>query len=99
MFFPKPPGVPNPQAGQNGFRQIFDTDPLICTECGEPMRIIAFITDSLEVAKLLDHIGAPPSRAPPLMLTDPVPSFSDLGDTNFHYSEVPWYPDPPAFDH
>jgi len=98
MFFPKPPGVLNPQAGQSGFRRIFDTDPLICTECGEPMRIIAFITDQLEVAKILEHIGEQTSRAPPLMPTDPVPSFCDFGDTNFQYPEVPWYPDPPALD-
>ena len=96
MFFPKPPGVLNPQAGQSGFRQIFDTDPLICTECGEPMRIIAFITDSLDVAKILEHIGEQTSHAPPLMPTDPVLSFCDFGDTNFQYPEVPWYPDPPA---
>jgi hypothetical protein len=47
------------------------------------MRIIAFITDLREVVKILEHIGEQTSRAPPLMLTDPVPSFSDLGDTNF----------------
>ena len=60
------------------------------------MRIIAFITDAREVAKILEHIGEQTSCAPPLMLTDPAPSFSDLGDTNFQYPEVPWYP---AFDH
>ena len=63
------------------------------------MRIITFITDQREVATILKHVGEQTSRAPFLMLTDPVPSFSDLGDTNFQYSEVPWYPDPPAFDH
>ena len=26
-------------------------------------------------------------------ITDPVPSFSDSGDTNFQYPDVPWYPD------
>jgi hypothetical protein len=36
---------------------------------------------------------------PPLTLTDPVPSFCDFGDTNFQYPGVPWYPDPPVFDH
>ncbi len=59
------------------------------------MRIIAFITDPREVVKILEHIGEQTSRAPPLMPTDPVPSFSDLGDTNFQYSEVLWYPDIP----
>ena len=65
----------------------------------EPVQIITFITDPREVPKILEHIGEQTSCAPPLMLTDPVPSFSVLGDTNFQYSEVPWDPDPPAFDH
>ena len=34
------------------------------------MQIIAFITDQLEVAKILKHIGEQTSRAPPLMPTD-----------------------------
>ena len=34
-------------------RKIYETYPLTCSECGEPMRIIAFITDSHEVAKIL----------------------------------------------
>ena len=38
------------------------------------MRIIPFITDQLEVAKILKHIGERTSRASPLMPTDPVPS-------------------------
>jgi hypothetical protein len=63
------------------------------------MRIIAFITDSREVAKILEHIGEQTSHSPPLMLTDPVLSFSELGDTNFQYHKVLWYPEPPAFDH
>jgi len=47
------------------------------------MRIIAFITDQLEVAKILEHIGEQTSRAPPLMPTDPVLTSCDLGETNF----------------
>ena len=38
-------------------REIYETDPLTCSECGEPMRIIAFITDPREVVKILEHIG------------------------------------------
>ena len=79
-------------------RKIYEADPLTRRECGEPMRIIAFITDPLEVAKILEHIGEQTSRAPTLTLTDPIPSFCDFGDTNFQYPEVPWYPDPPAPD-
>ena len=63
------------------------------------MRIITFITDPREVAKILEHVGEQTSRSPFLMLTDPVPSFSDLGDTNFQYSEVTWYTNPSAFVH
>ena len=44
------------------------------------------------------YIGEQTSRAPPLMPTDLVPLSCDLGDTNFQYPEVPWYPDPPALD-
>jgi len=62
------------------------------------MRIIAFITDQLEVAKILEHIGGKTSRAPPLMPTDPVPSSCNFDDTNFQHAEVSWYPDPPALD-
>ena len=62
------------------------------------MRIIAFITDQLEVAKILEHIGGKTSRAPPLMPTYPVPSSCNFDDTNFQHAEVSWYPDPPALD-
>ena len=92
-------GTPGHSSWAKWIRRIFETFPLICTECGEQMRIIAFITDAREVAKILEHIGEQTSHAPPLMLTDPVPSFSELGDTNFQYHEVPWFPDPPVFDH
>ena len=62
------------------------------------MRIIALITDQLEVAKILKHIGEQTSRAPPLMPTDPVPSSCDFGDTNCRHAQASWYPDPPALD-
>ena len=76
-------GTQQPSSWAKWIRKIYETDRLTCSECGEPMRIIAFITDPLEVAKILEHIGEQTSRAPPLMPTDPVPSFSGLGDTNF----------------
>jgi len=47
------------------------------------MRIIAFITDKLQVVKILKHIGEQTSRAPPLMPTDPAPSSCVFDDTNF----------------
>ena len=62
------------------------------------MRIIAFITDQLEVAKILKHIGEQTAHAPSLTPTDPVPSSCDFSDTNFQHAEVSWFPDPPTLD-
>ena len=46
-------GTQQPSSWAKWIRKIYETDPLICTECGEPMRIIAFITDPREVVKIL----------------------------------------------
>jgi hypothetical protein len=52
--------------------RIYEAFPLVCTRCGQPMRLIAFITDSHTVVRILDHIGEPtlppalaPCRDPP----------------------------------
>ena len=62
------------------------------------MRIIAFITDSYEVAEILKHIGEQTAHAPSLTPSDPIPSSCDFDDTNCWHAEVSWYPDPPALD-
>jgi hypothetical protein len=53
--------------------RIYEVFPLICPICGGQMGIIAFITFSADIQKILDHIGvepeAPritPARGPPL---------------------------------
>lgn len=49
--------------------------PLVCPKCGGGMTIIAFITESDTIHKILDHIGeahappAPPARAVPRMVS------------------------------
>jgi hypothetical protein len=40
-----------PSSWAKWIRKIYETDPLICTECGEQMRIIAFITNPREVSE------------------------------------------------
>jgi hypothetical protein len=52
---------------------ICEVFPLVCPMCGGQMRIIAFITFSADIHKILNHIGvapeAPritPARGPPL---------------------------------
>jgi len=53
--------------------RIYEVFPLLCPMCGGHMRLIAFITDGIQIRQILDHIGvaceAPrisPARGPPL---------------------------------
>jgi hypothetical protein len=53
-------------------RRVYEVDPLLCPQCGGPMKIIAFIerrNQGAAVEKILRHCGLwtdpPPSRAPP----------------------------------
>ena len=90
VVVPVTSGTQQPSSWAKWIRKIYETDPLTCSECGEPMRIIVFITNQREVVKILEHICEHTSRSQSLMLTDPVPSFCDLGDSNFQYPEVAW---------
>ena len=52
---------------------IYEVFPLICPNCGGQMHIIAFITFSADIHRILDHIGMEPevpritpARGPPL---------------------------------
>jgi hypothetical protein len=40
--------------------RIYEVFPLLCPNCGGRMRIIAFITFSADIHKILDHIGVEP---------------------------------------
>ena len=53
--------------------RIYEVFPLLCPICGGQMRIIAFITHSVDVRHILNHIGVAsepphitPARGPPL---------------------------------
>ena len=53
--------------------RIYEAFPLLCPLCDGPMRIIAFITHSVEIRQILGHIGVEtepprlcPARGPPL---------------------------------
>ena len=67
-------------------QRVFAVDALACQRCGGRMKIIAFITDSLVAAGILDHLGLPstpptaePARAPPEPAFDASdPTFDDL---------------------
>ncbi len=52
--------------------RIYEALPLLCPRCGQPMKIIAFITEPETVAGILEHLGQPsepppiaPARGPP----------------------------------
>ena len=43
--------------------KVYEVDPMICDQCGSPMRILAIITNPQEVKKILHHLvktGKPP---------------------------------------
>ena len=53
--------------------RIFEVFPLLCPKCGGQMRLIAFVTEGVQICKILDHIGVDsepphisPARGPPL---------------------------------
>ena len=79
---PPPPAGPASNKSARGRRlsimwamlitRIYEALPLLCPRCGEPMKIISFITEPEPIGKILRHIGEPteppplsPARAPP----------------------------------
>jgi hypothetical protein len=47
--------------------RIYEVFPLLCPMCGGQMRLIAFITEGVQIRRILDHIGVdsqPPRRSP-----------------------------------
>ena len=46
--------------------KVYQVDPLVCTRCGQRMSIVAFVTDSLAIHRILDHLGlSPPQQEKP----------------------------------
>jgi hypothetical protein len=39
--------------------RLFESLPLVCSNCGTDRRIIAFITDAAFVKRILAHVGQP----------------------------------------
>jgi hypothetical protein len=44
-------------------KQVYEADPLLCPQCGGPMRIIAFIDQAGVIEKVLTYLGVWPARA------------------------------------
>jgi hypothetical protein len=52
--------------------KVFQADPLVCRRCGGPLKVVAYITDSLAIQKTLDHLDLSPPEKPPPELRDVV---------------------------
>jgi len=60
-------------------KRILEIDPLECPKCKSQMRIIAFITDSAEISKIMSSLNIPEFEAPAkLPRAPPVEDFSDM---------------------
>jgi hypothetical protein len=47
--------------------KAYQVDPLVCTRCGKRMSVVAFVTDSGAIGRILDHLGlsTPETAKPP----------------------------------
>jgi len=46
-------------------RRVLGLDVLLCDRCGGPRKVVAFVTDPIELARICDSLGVP-SQPPPL---------------------------------
>jgi len=37
-------------------RKVYEVDPMVCPKCGGSMKVVAFITDSKAVDRIIDHL-------------------------------------------
>ena len=40
--------------------KVFRVDPLICKRCVGPLKVVAYITDTVAIRRILDHLGLSP---------------------------------------
>ena len=67
-------------------KRVFELEPLICPKCQGSMKIKAFITDTKEVKRLLDHLGIPPFIKPE-PISGPAPPDGFIPDpTNLQFA-------------
>jgi len=47
---------PSRSAWARLIKKVYEVDPLTCSRCGQPMRVLAIITESPQVLKILRHL-------------------------------------------
>ena len=67
--------------------RIYEVFPLLCPQCGEPMRIIAFITEAASIQRILMHMGEP-TQAPPVASARGPPHWGDIDQTPLYDSTL-----------
>ena len=45
--------------------KVFRADPLVCRRCGGPLKVVAYITDSVAIRQILDALDLSPLEKPP----------------------------------
>jgi hypothetical protein len=45
--------------------KFFQTDPLVCKRCGGPLKVVAYLADTVAIRRILDHLGLSPPEEPP----------------------------------
>ena len=51
---------------------MFQADPLVCKRCGGPLKVVAYITDSVAIRQILDYLDLSPPEKPPPDIRDVV---------------------------
>jgi len=50
--------------------KVFQTDPLVCRRCGGPLKVVAYIADTLAIRRILDHLGLSPPEKPHVLTSE-----------------------------
>lgn len=57
---------PSPKRRSPGWARliakVYEVDPLVSTRCGQRMSIVAFVTDTFAIRRILDHLGLSPQQ-------------------------------------
>jgi hypothetical protein len=48
--------------------KVYQADPLQCSRCGQRMSIVAFMTDSIVIRRIFEHLGLSPPRPSPRVI-------------------------------
>jgi len=69
--------------------RIYEAFPLTCPQCGAEMRIIAFITEAVDVRAILAHIGEPATPPRIASARGPPEWYDDSAEDSIDAEEYP----------